>query len=44
MSIRNVLIAGILMTAALAVNAETAQQDKMKGCNCLLYTSDAADE
>jgi len=33
MSIRNVLIAGILMTAALAVNAETAQQDKMKGCN-----------
>jgi len=33
MSIRNVLIAGILLTTALAANATTAQQDKMKDCN-----------
>ena len=33
MSIRTVLIASILVTAAFAVNAETAQQDKMKSCN-----------
>jgi len=38
MSIRNVMIAGILMTAALAVNAETAQQDKMTGCNAQAKT------
>jgi hypothetical protein len=33
MSIRNVLIAGILLSTALAANATTAQQDKMKDCN-----------
>ena len=33
MSIRNVLLAGILLSTALSVSAMTAQQEKMKGCN-----------
>lgn len=33
MSIRNVVLAGILLTTALAANAMTAQQGKMQSCN-----------
>ena len=33
MSIRNLVLAGILMATAVSANALTMQQDKMKGCN-----------
>jgi hypothetical protein len=33
MSIRNIVLASILLTTAFAANATTAQQEKMKGCN-----------
>ena len=33
MSIRNVVLAGVLMATALSANALTMQQEKMKGCN-----------
>jgi psiF repeat len=33
MRFRNVILATILLSAAVTVNASTAQQDKMKSCN-----------
>jgi hypothetical protein len=33
MSIRNVMLATILLATAVSANAMTAQQEKMKGCN-----------
>jgi psiF repeat len=33
MSIRNVLLTGILLATAFTASATTAQQEKMKGCN-----------
>lgn len=38
MSIRNAILAGILLSVALTVNADTAQQEKMKGCNAQAKT------
>jgi hypothetical protein len=33
MSIRNIVLASILLTTALSASAMTPQQEKMKGCN-----------